>query len=591
MQTSALRQPISEHVWSTQFRWSETGHMQEPDVATTWDRLALAVSARETHNRDAWRERFRSILEDFRFLPGASILANAGTTRRAALIDCFAAAPIEDSIQGIFNALREAMLDVQAGSSVAIDFSTLRPAGSCAVTSGSRASGPVSFIKLWEQAHTVLDCSNLRRSFMVANLRCDHPDIEAFIDAQLDHGALPHFKTSVLLTDSFMQAVEKDGPWPLVFPLGQHPIPAGGEVCERLLGDGTSPQLCLVYRRIPARALWEKLLEAQHASGTPRVLFIDRVNRANNLWYCEHITCASPFGEMLLPPNAGPALGSINLSRFVDHPFAEHARVDLAGIKAAAAIATRFLDNVLDLTHFPHKPQQKAAQSCRRIGLGICGLADLLAMVGVRYGSMSSIELTSQIMAIVRDTAYRTSVDIAQEKGAFPEFHKIKYGASPFILNLSHDIQDAIAQHGIRNSHLLTVSRNEPVCLLGNNVSRGVWPILALTSQHQTLGADGQAVTFEVLDPAWQLFTQTHGTNASTGHLVEADDVSPQEQLHLLSTVQSCVDGGVTNTVHCQKNATVQDLGLVVLQAWERGLNGCLAQRQGNAVNASDRSK
>lgn len=586
--TTTMQPTLSEHIWSTQYRWAEDGHMQESGIEASWDRVALAVAAPETHHRDEWRERFRGILQDFRFLPGTCILANAGTSRRATLIDCFAASPIEDSIQGIFNALRETMMSLQAGSGVTIDFSTLRPAGTRALASGGLASGPISFMKIWEQAHTILDFGNLRRGSLVANLRCDHPDIEAFIETLTGKGALPHFKLAVAVTDDFMRAVEQDGPWPLVFPLSQHPVPVGGEVCERMSPNGEPAQLCLVHRRMPARALWDKLIEAQHSSGAIDILFLDRMNRTNNLWYCERIACASPYGEMPLPPNGGASLGSINLSRFVDDPFAAHPRIDMAGIKAAVAIATRFLDNVHDLSLYPHNPQGKAVRACRRIGLGVSGLADMLAMLGVRYGSKSSLDLTDEIMGMVRDTAYLTSIEIAREKGAFPEFDKIKYGASPFILNLSHNIQNDIAQHGIRNSHLLTVGRNESACLLGNNVSRGVEPILAVSGKRQVLGADGQTISFEAEDAAWSQFTTLHGPDTPRPQdFVEASDVSPEEQLHLLSTVQSCIDGAVTNIVHCPRNATPQELGLVLLQAWELGLTGCLAQREGCSADVT----
>lgn len=583
MQTTRFTGEISDHVWRTRYRWSEGGHMQEPSIEATWDRVALAVSGAEAHHHDEWRERFRSILNDFRFLPGGRILAGAGTSRRATLFNCFVMGLVEDSVQGIFNALREAMVTLQAGGGVGVDFSTLRPAGSMAVASGGVASGPVSFMRVWEESNTVLESSNLRRGAMMATLRCDHPDIEEFIEAKIAGEALPHFNLSVLISDDFMRAVDEDGPWPLVFPLGEHPIPVGGEVCERIWSGGTTPQLCLVHRRLPARALWSRLLDAAHASAEPGVLFIDRINRVNNLWYCENLSATNPCGEIPLAPYGACDLGSINLTRFVQHPFAQHPSVDFGGLKAVAGIATRFLDNVHDISMFPLKAQEKAAGASRKIGLGITGLADMFAMLGLRYGSQASIDLTHEIMSVIRDTAYRTSIEIAREKGVFPAFDKIKYGASPFVLDLPRDIQDAIAQHGIRNSHLLAVAPTGAISLLANNVSSGIEPIFAFKAVRRVRGADGQPVTFDVEDAAWRAYKELNGLQAPLpAYFVEAVEVSAEDQLRMMAAVQSCVDNAISKTVRLRQSANAQELGVVLRRAWELGLKGCAVYREGS---------
>ena len=593
MQISPFSEPIAEHVWQTKYRWSEGGHMQEPSVTATWDRVALAVSAAEAHHRDEWRERFRAILDNFHFLPGGRILAGAGVSRRSTLFNCFVMGPLEDSIQGIFNTLREAMVTLQAGGGVGVDFSTLRPAGAPAVSSGGVATGPVSFMKVWEAASTALESNNLRRGAMMATLRCDHPDIETFVEAKSSFGALSHFNLSVLVTDDFMRAVAEDGPWPLVFPLGAHPIPAGGEVCERLWSDGVAPQLCLVHRCLPARALWERLLQAAHAGAEPGVLFIDRINRANNLWYCENLSATNPCGEIPLPPYGACNLGSINLPRFVRHPFAGHPSLDFGSLRAVAAVATRFLDDVHDISLFPLKAQEKAAHASRRIGLGITGLADMFMMLGLRYGSAASMELTREIMHTIRDEAYRSSIEMAREKGAFPGFEQIKYGASPFVLALSHDIQDAIAQHGIRNSHLLAVAPTGSISLLANNVSSGIEPAFAFEAKRYVRGADGQPVAFDVQDDAWRHYKSLRGPHAVLpAHFVQAIDVSAEDQLRIMAAVQSCVDNAISKTVRLPKDASPEELGVVLRRAWELGLKGCAVYREGSmggvAVLASE---
>jgi ribonucleoside-diphosphate reductase alpha chain len=586
--TTSFEQQASEHVWHTKYQWCEGGHMQEPSIASTWDRVAMAVAAPEVHHRDEWRDRFRTILNDFRFLPGGRILANAGTTRQVTLFNCFAMGPMEDSLQGIFNSLRESMVTQQAGGGMGIDFSTLRPRGASAVASGSVASGPISFMQVWDAATSALETGNLRRGAMMATLRCDHPDIEAFVHAKISGGAFPHFTLAVAVSDDLMRAVEEDGAWPLVFPLGQHPIPLGGEVCERIWPGAMVPQLCLVHRRIPARALWEKLQAAMHASGEPGVLFMDRINRANNLWYGERISTTNPCGEVPLPPYGACNLGSINLSRFVLHPFGEHAKLDFVGLKAVAGIATRFLDNVYDIAGLPLKAQDRVAHHSRRLGLGVTGLADMLAMLGLRYGTPASVQLVRQIMGAIRDMAYRTSIDIAQEKGAFPGFDKIRFGASPFVLDLAHDLQDMIAQHGIRNSHLLAVAPTGSISLLANNVSSGIEPIFAFDALRKVQGADGQTVAFEVTNAALRHYRQLHGKHAPVpAHFVQAQDVGVEAQLRMAAAVQSCVDSAVSQTVLLPQSANAREIELVLLQAWELGLKGCTVYREGSAGAAS----
>jgi len=588
MQNARFSESISEHVWRTKYQWSGDGDMLEPSIEATWDRVALAVSGAEPQQRDAWREHFRAILNDFRFLPGGRILAAAGTTRGTTLFNCFVMGHMEDSIHGIFNALRESMVTLQAGGGIGVDFSTLRPAGSLAVSSGGVASGPVPFMTIWDAANAVLESGNLRRGAMMAALRCDHPDIEAFVQAKGTVGTLPHFNLSVLITDEFMRAVEEDGPWPLVFPLGTQPVPVGGEVCERIWSGGTAPQLCRVHRRIPARGLWDQIVQAQHAASEPGVLFIDRINRGNNLWYCERISATNPCGELPLPAYGGCNLGSINLTRFVRRPFAAHPDVDFDGLRAVACIATRFLDNVHDISLFPLKAQEKAVHASRRIGLGVTGLADMFLMLGLRYGSPASLDLTREIMATLRDCAYRTSIDIAREKGPFPEFDKISYGASPFVLDLSPELQDGIAQHGIRNSHLLAVAPAGSISLLANNVSSGIEPAFGFEATRRVRGADGQAVTFAVQDNAWRHYKALQGPNAARpAHFVQAADLDADDQLNMMAAVQSFVDNAIAKTVALPESTSLHELGIVLLRAWELGLKGCTVYRAGSMGGAT----
>ena len=588
MPMAPFSEAISEHVWRTRYQWLDEGHALEPSIEATWDRVALAVSGAEAHHRHEWRERFRAILGDFRFLPGGRILAGAGTARRVTLFNCFALGSIEDSVSGIFNALRESMVTLQAGGGLGIDFSTLRPAGVTALSSGGVASGPLSYMRVWESATSVLETGNLRRGAMMATLRCDHPDVEDFVQAKLTPGALPHFKLSVLVTDDFLRAIEQDGPWPLVFPLSDHAVPVGGELCERIWPGSNVPQRCLVHRRVPARTLWRKLLQAQHDSAEPGLLFIDRINRANNLWYCEQLSTTNPCGEVPLPPNGCCNLGSINLTRFVQQPFSKHPSIDFGALKAVAAVATRFLDNIHDVSLYPLKAQEKVAHASRRLGLGVTGLADMFAMLGLRYGSPHCIELTRAILRAVRDTAYRTSIEIAREKGPFPAYDRVRFGASPFVLDLARDIQDTIARHGLRNSPLLAVAPAGSISLLANNISSGIEPILALQGSRRVRGVDGQPVLFPVQDPAWREYRVLHGATApQPDYFVEAAEVDADDQLAVMSVVQSYVDSAISKTLHLPEVTSVQVIELDLLRAEELGLKGCAVCRDTSRSGAS----
>ena len=580
-------EPIAEHVWRTRYQWQQDGLMQEPSIAATWDRVALAVSQAEPQHRDEWRERFRAILQDFRFLPGGRILAGAGTGRSCTLFNCFVMGPIEDSVHGIFNALRESAVTLQLGGGIGLDVSTLRPAGSPAVSSAGIASGPVRFMAVWEAASAALESGNLRRGAMMATLRCDHPDIEAFIEVGASTHGRSHFNRSVLVSDDFMRALELDESWPLVFPLGSKPTLQGVEVCERVWSGGRSPLLCRVHARLPARLLWRRILQAQTLRGEPGVLFIDHINRANNLWYCEHLCATNPCGEVPLPAYGGCNLGSINLSRFVRHAFTSHPDLDFDALRAVACTATRFLDDVHDISAFPIKAQERCVRTSRRIGLGITGLADMFLMLGLRYGSPSSLDLTREIMGTLRDCAYRTSVELAQEKGPFPAFDKISYGASPFILNLSHELQDAIARHGIRNSHLLALAPAGSISLLANNVSSGIEPVLAFDGERRVRRADGQILPLRVQDSAWREFRRVHGPGAQRPeHFVQALEVPALAQLSVMAAAQACVDNAIAKTLHLPAGATEQEVGQWLRRAWELGLKGCSVYREGSNAGA-----
>ena len=580
MQKPVLTEPISDAIWRERYRWAEGGHMQEPSIEASWDRVALALSAPEAHHRDDWRERFRAALADFRFLPAGGVLAHAGTAHQRTLLNSFVLPAPEDSIQGIFNSLRETLLTLHAGSAVGLDFSTLRPAGSQAVHSGGQASGPVSFMPVWELAMAVLAAGQSQRNAVLVSLRCDHPDIEAFINGHPPAGGLAQVRRCVLLTQDFMQAVQDDAPWPLLFPLGEHPVPEGGELCERSWSGRAEAQRCVVHRRLPAIQIWQQLVAAVHANAGLSVLFIDRINQARNLWYADPMTAASPCGQPL-PALGAYSAGAINLSRLVQHPFSQHPHLDMGGLRALTAVAVRMLDNVYALSAFALKPQEKEAHATRPLALGVTGVADMLLMLGLRYGSPASQTLVHEALCAIRDTAYLTSIELAQEKGPFPAFDKLRFVASPNVLNLPHELQDGIAKYGLRNSQLLAVMPLGSVSLLANNVSSGLGPVTAFSTTRQWHAADGSATALAVHDPALLLHQQLIGPAAPMpAYFVTAAQVPAQDQLHMQATVQSVVDGAVAQPVYLPANADLAAVEQVLLSAWHLGLKACTVVRE-----------
>ena len=576
MPDAMFTETVAEHVWNAKYRLFDDGHAKEPNIQASWSRIALALSKPEQKHRNDWRGRFEDALSHFRFLPSGRILAGAGTERHVTLFNCFVMGQLHDSIDGIFSALSETMITMQAGGGIGCDFSTLRPAGMPAASSGNIASGPVSFMQVWNQACDTLVSTGNRRGAMMATLRCDHPDIERFINAKRQPGALRHFNLSVLISDAFMRAVEQDAPWHLMFPLAGRAVPSGAMVHERVWSGSITSEPCVVMKTIGARALWGELQKTAFDCGDPGVIFIDRVERDNNLYYTETISAANPCGEAPLPAHGACNLGSINLTQFVEDPFGLHPKLDLQGIAGTAAVATRMLDNVYALSRFPLKVQEKAAHASRRIGLGITGLADTFVMLGVRYGSSASLDIADKVMETICHAAYRTSIDLAHERGVFPEYRPQKYLEGRFIQSLPPDMIDAIRHKGIHNSHLTAIAPAGSISLLANNVSSGIEPIYAMHTHRSVRTANGTIKRIPVRDYAWTLFRQRHGENVPLpNYFVEAYDVDPMDQLKLQAAVQTYVDQSISKTINLPAAAEENRYRDVFMQAYQLGLKGC----------------
>jgi ribonucleoside-diphosphate reductase alpha chain len=571
---------VARFVWETRYRY-RTSLSTESGLEDTWQRVADAVAAVESKPQ-AWREPFLEILHDYRFLPGGRILAGAGTAHQVTLCNCFVIGAVEDSIEGIFNALKEGAVTMQQGGGVGYDFSTLRPHGSRARTTGMTASGPVSFMRVWDAMCATILSTGARRGAMMATLRCDHPDIEEFIAAKLTPGALQHFNLSVLVSDAFMQAVHDDADWPLVFP--EHdlaePGTTGGGQLKRCWTGSTIPVACRVHKTMHARALWRQLCDCAYEGAEPGVLFIDRINAMNNLGYCELLSATNPCAEEPLPAYGACNLGSINLCAFVVGEFTPVAHIAEDAIATTTRLAVRFLDNVIDLSRFPLPRQQQQARHSRRIGLGITGLADALAMLGLSYDSAAARRLAAHLMRLIRDTAYETSIELAAQKGAFPALDVTRYLERPFVVALPEAMRAAIRRQGIRNSHLTAIAPAGTISLLAGNVSSGIEPIFSIESLRRVLDPEGNYHNFQTTDYAYAIWRTQHPTAATIpDSFIAGDRISPADQLSMLAALQPSVDGSISKTVMLPKEFARDDVPTLFWTAYKLGLKGCAVYR------------
>jgi ribonucleoside-diphosphate reductase alpha chain len=574
--SEATAATLSHFIWETRYR-DRDARPPEKTVVDSWTRVAEAVATTE-RDPEFWCDRFMGILTDFRFLPGGRILAGAGTGRRATLFNCFVMGTIEDSVEGIFEALKEGAITMQLGGGVGYDFSTLRPRGSRARASGMVASGPVSFMSIWDAVCATI----VSTGAMMATLRCDHPDVEEFIEAKRSPDVLHHFNMSVLVTDAFMHAVRDDSAWPLVFPEQalQDSSEATDGCVERAWSGSASPVLCRVCKIVRARELWKKLCDNAFDCAEPGVLFIDRINSANNLGYSEVISATNPCGEEPLPPYGACNLGSLNLTTFVVDAFTTNARIDDASLREATVLAVRFLDNVIDISRFPLLRQQEQAHRSRRIGLGITGLADALAMLGFRYDDERGRTAAAGVMRSIRDAAYEYSIELAREKGAFPAFEAAQYTVQPFIQSLPRKLLAAIRRHGIRNSHLIAIAPAGTISLLANNVSSGIEPIFGIETVRRVRDFEGGYHNFPLTDhayAAWQ--ARQSGPGDLPVFFMGCGSIAPRDQLLMQAGLQPFVDGAISKTITLADVCPRSEMMAVFEVAYDLGLKGCTAYR------------
>ena len=557
-------------------------------------RVARALAAVEA-DPGKWEPLFFEALENG-FIPGGRINSAAGTELTATLINCFVQ-PVGDSVSevidgkpGIYMALLEAAETMRRGGGVGYDFSSIRPRGALVRGTQSNASGPVSYMRVFDRSCETVESAGSRRGAQMGILRCDHPDIEEFIHAK-DKGDLRNFNLSVAITDAFMRAMQAGGDWDLV-----HPVLPGKEIAgtpERQAADGR-----WIYRTVKARDLWKQIMESTYDHAEPGVIFIDRVNAENNLSYCETVEASNPCGEQMLPAYGCCCLGSIDLTPFVSQPFTPKARFDSESLSKITKVAVRMLDNVLDVTVWPLPQQAEEAKNKRRIGLGFTGLGDALIMLGLRYDEDEARKMGAKIAEAMRDEAYGASVELAREKAAFPLLDAEQYLAAPrFASRLPENIKRDIRAHGLRNSHLLSIAPTGTISLaFADNAANGIEPPYSWTYQRKKREADGSHKVYDVEDHAWRLYRHMGGdVTKLPPQFVTALEISALDHMRMVAVIAPFVDSAISKTVNVPENYPFEEFKDLYLEAWKAGLKGITTYRPngvlGSVLSATPQSE
>ncbi len=592
-------QPISEQIWKDKYRLTTPNPeiMNDEDVGDTWDRIAEACANSPITNgvtgqicsisgpsREHTELEFRSILEDFNFLPAGRITAGAGSGRNVTLFNCYVMGTVPDDISGIFDMLREAALTMQQGGGIGYDFSTLRPAGSPVKGVDADASGPLTFMDVWDAMCKTIMSAGYRRGAMMATMQCDHPDIEAFITAKQDKTRLRMFNMSVMCSDEFMRAVKADWIWDLkhVKPPAVNPI---------IVGQDSDGNTLYLHKSIRARDLWNLIMKSTYDYAEPGVLFIDVINQKNNLWYAEEILCTKPCGEQPLPPYGACLLGSINLATMIDNPFSG-STIYYDYIGKTSKIPVRIFDTIIDSSNFP-LPQQKAeAILKRRMGIGITGTADMLFMLGRIYGTKEAANIVSEVMKTITISCYAESIQLAIKYGPCPitetNFQRDSLIQSGFMVNMPAHIKEDILKFGLRNALLTSIAPTGTISLFAGNVSSGIEPIFAGSYTRKVLEDDGVTKREELVeDYAVRLYSRMFADKAEhQSAFVSAQTLTPADHLKMLAAVSPWVDSSISKTINCPEDISFDNFKEIYLKAYDLGLKGCTTYRPNNVTGS-----
>lgn len=523
---------ISEEIHAMKYR------SKGEDFKASQTRVAEALRDGPEHF-----EAFRNILYDMRFLAAGRVQAAMGAPRRVTPYNCFVSLKIEDSMDGIMNAAREAAKTMQLGGGIGYDFSTLRPKGALIKGLDSRSSGPMSFMGIFDAVCKTIASAGHRRGAQMGVLRVDHPDIAEFIKVKNNTTTLTQFNLSVGVTDAFMTAVKEGTEFDLVF-------------------EGR------VYDTIDARALWDDILRSTWDWAEPGILFMDRINKKNNLWYCETIAATNPCGEQPLPPNGACLLGSFNCVKYIASHRTGERHFNYQMFKEDIPHVVRAMDNVVDRAVFPLPSQEIEAKSKRRMGLGLTGVANAIESLGHEYGSPAFLEVLEEIMTVLRDTCYEASVALAIEKGPFPLFDE-RLLESEFALTLPDEIRDLIRRYGLRNSHLLSIAPTGTISLSADNVSSGIEPVFSY-------GFDRTIQTFDgpIIERVDDYGYREWGVEGA-----KADDLPVMAHVAVLNLASKYVDSACSKTCNVGSDVTWEEFKNVYMAAYDGGSSGCTTFR------------
>ncbi|MGC3936811.1 adenosylcobalamin-dependent ribonucleoside-diphosphate reductase [Roseobacter sp. EG26] len=555
-------QPIAEQIWRTKYQYKTASGDIDFSVHDTWRRVARGLAKLEDSARQEEVARgFFEAMKEFKLLPAGRILSGCGTARNVTLSNTFVMRTLPDSVSGIMDTVKEAALTMQMGGGIGFDFSTIRPKGALVRGLDCPAAGPLAAMDICDAVCKML-VTGMGRGAMMATLRCDHPDIEAFVEAKSAPERLRNFNMSVMITDDFMKAVETNGSWDLIW-------------------DGA------VTRRLSARGLWQAIMRQTYAAAEPGVLFIDKINTENPLNYAEVLSATNSCAEQPLPPNGTCPLASINLARLVENPFEAGAELNLNELRRLAGVAVRMLDNVIDVSRYATPAQLCEAREKRRIGLGVTGVGDALVMTGARYGSQKAVELLDNWMRTIQNAAYLASAHLAKERGAFPLYDATKHLKQPACLRLDADVQHEIGKYGLRNGVLTTIAPTGTISMFAGNVSSGIEPMFATSYKRMVTGPDGTKSQEEVVDYAAWLYRQLHGPDAALSEaFVTALELHPSDHVRMQAAAQRWVDSGISKTVNCPEDIAFEKFEDVYLEAYRSGCKGCTTYRP-NAVTGS----
>lgn len=572
--------PFSQEIWASKYQAKSGMQPSDVTIRDTFYRVVKAVYSLDEEVK--MEEAFDAMIAGL-WMPGGRIIAGAGTAKRVTLMNCYVNKEIGDSLDDIMEGVKIAALTQQQGGGIGTDFSTLRPTGATLRRTGARASGPLPFMDMWHSMCSTIMSAGDRRGAMMGTLVDTHPDLLNFITAKQQSGRLTNFNVSVLVSDAFMEAVKEDEDWMLYFPVPPYNARSQTLVDLDFEEDGIPQYVYSVHR---ARDLWEKITRNTYDWSEPGVIFIDRVNDLNNLQYCEYIQCTNPCGEQPLPPNGTCNLGAINLSRLVKKPYTDKAEFNLDLLAKLTKVGIRFLDNVIDATNYPLKEQQAEEFDKRRTGLGVSGLGDALAQLGLRYGSPAALETVDRIFYTICQAAYTTSAELAEEKGAFPLYNPMLLDKGFAANKLDFAVLEKVKAHGLRNGVLLTVAPTGTTSILYGDISSGIEPIFALRTKRNVRQPDDSFKQFETESFSLRFYKHVTGKDSVPTNMVTVDDLTVEDHITTQAAVQKWIDASVSKTVNCPKDITYERFVRVYDLAYSLGTKGCTTYRPSDVRGA-----